>query len=146
VSFVRPFLAVLLCVAVFGCRGERSGFDRFIPAEEKAKTALEAALAAWQKGEPPGKIVTPTHAIQVADSQRRPGQRLREYQILGEAPADALCCYAVRLSLENPAQEQTVRFVVLGLDPIWVLRHEDYMMTLHWDMKMMKDQKPAIKK
>ena len=63
-----------------------------------------------------------------------------------EPPADAECCYAVRLFLENPTQEQTVRFVVLGLDPVWVMRHEDYMMTLHWDMKMMQDQKPAVKK
>ena len=116
------------------------------PSLENLKKRAKALKRAWQNGDAPGKIETPNYSVQVADSQRKPGQRLRDYQILGEAPADAECCYAVRLFLENPTQEQTVRFVVLGLDPVWVMRHEDYMMTLHWDMKMMQDQKPAVKK
>jgi hypothetical protein len=140
---IRPLLAVVLCGCFLGCRDERSGFERFIPPEETACAALEATLAAWQKGDPLGTISADSYTIQVADSQRRAGQRLREYHILGETPADAPRCFAVRLKLENPAQEQTVRFVVLGLDPIWVMRHEDYMMTLHWDMKMMREQKPT---
>jgi hypothetical protein len=143
---VRLFLALLFSAAVIGCGSERSSFERYIPDEDKARSALETALGAWQNGDAPGKIETPNYSVQVADSQRKPGQRLRDYQILGEAPADAECCYAVRLFLENPTQEQTVRFVVLGLDPVWVMRHEDYMMTLHWDMKMMQEQRPAVKK
>jgi hypothetical protein len=55
------------------------------------------------------------------------------YTILGEAPGDAPRCFAVRLHLEEPQEEQRVRFVLIGLDPLWVFRHEDYEMLAHWE-------------
>jgi hypothetical protein len=142
---VARLMAVPMLFAIAGCGGG-AGYERFIPTEDKARSALEGALTAWQHGAPPGKVDGTNPIVWVADSQRRPGQRLRGYDILGEAPSDARCCYAARLSFENPVQEETVRFVVIGLDPVWVFRHEDYEMTTHWDMEMMKKNKAAAGK
>jgi hypothetical protein len=40
----------------------------------------------------------------------------------------------VRLHLDNPAAEERAKFVVFGIDPLWVYRQEDYEMLIHMDM------------
>ena len=53
-----------------------------------------------------------------------------------------VCCsdetraFAVRLSLENPPEVQVVRYLVVGNDPLWVFRQEDYEMISHWEHPM----------
>jgi hypothetical protein len=74
--------------------------------------------------------------IETADGLRTKGRTLLSYEILGPVPADAPRCFAVKLSLGNPAQELRERYVVFGLDPIWVWRHEDFVMLTHWDHRM----------
>jgi hypothetical protein len=91
---------------------------------------------AWQNGQPAGRIAASSPVVEGVDTHRRPGQKLQSYAILGEVAGDSPRCFAVRLNLENPRQEQTARFVVIGLDPLWVLRHEDYEMMAHWDHPM----------
>jgi hypothetical protein len=93
-------------------------------------------LAAWQQGAAPGRIESTSPAVQVADSYRKPGQTLRTYEILGQTAAEGPRCFAVRLTLENPIEERKARYVVLGLDPLWVLSYEDYEMLAHWEMNM----------
>jgi hypothetical protein len=129
----------LLTVVGAGCG--RGGFERFVPAEETARNALEKSLTAWQKGQAPGTVETGPPAIELVDSHRRPGQRLQGFAILGTAPGEGPRCYAVRLHLENPTEEKKVRFVVLGLDPLWVLRYEDYEMMAHWEHPMENPKK-----
>ena len=51
--------------------------------------------------------------------------------------------FVVKLSLDKPREEQTVRFIVLGQDPLWVFREEDYEMTAHWDRQAMMKKKGA---
>jgi hypothetical protein len=124
---------VLACFA--GCGGQR-GAERYAPAEDTARTALEAVLNAWQNGDPPGSITDVTPAVQVVDTLRRPGQQLQRYEILGPVPAEGHRRFAVRLFLENPHEEQKARFVVIGLDPLWVFRLEDFERMVHWEMPM----------
>jgi hypothetical protein len=50
--------------------------------------------------------------------------------------SDSGRCFAVRITLDNPAEEQRVRFIVIGVDPLWVFREEDYTMLSHWDHAM----------
>jgi hypothetical protein len=128
---MRALAAGLLLVAV-GC-SEQSDPNRFYPPEDRARQALEAALTAWQQGAPTGPVpgaVNP--AVQLADSHRSPTQRLKAFTILGAAPGDGPRVFTVKLTLENPAAEEKVRFVVLGIDPVWVFRHEDYEMMSMW--------------
>jgi hypothetical protein len=146
---VRWFLrsaCVLVLVGGAGCGGGNRGDGRYIPAEETARRALETALAAWRDGVP---VDGPAHglpALQVVDTHRRQGQQLRGYDILGAVPAEGgHRRFAVRLLLEDPAEEQKVRFVVLGEDPLWIFRQEDLDMVLHMEMDMTADTEPAGK-
>jgi hypothetical protein len=44
--------------------------------------------------------------------------------------------FTVKLTLEDPATELKARYVVVGIDPVWVFRQEDYDMLSHWDHPM----------
>ncbi len=131
---VRTPLACMALAAAFlgGCSGPRRDRERYIPSEEVGTQALQTALAAWRSGKPPGLVQDAGPAIQLVDSQHRPGQKLAEFTILGPTTGDAERCYAVRLTFEEPHDEVRTRFVVFGLDPLWVMRYEDYEMLMHW--------------
>jgi hypothetical protein len=124
----------LLLASASGC-GEPKSRDNYVPSAETARQAVEDVLVAWQKGQPPGKIETTALpvAVYVVDSHRRPGQKLRRFQILGEVPGSNYRCFAIRLTLEEPAEERKIHYQVLGVDPLWVLREEDHTMLSHWD-------------
>jgi hypothetical protein len=131
---VLAFVLLLDCLA--GCGGSgRASYERYIPSADKAHQALDAALQDWQAGKAPGRIAAHAPPLQVVDSRRRPGQRLASYAILGEAPGDGPRCFAVRLKLENPSEELKARYVVYGIQPLWVMRHEDYDMMIHWECR-----------
>jgi hypothetical protein len=127
---IVPWCALLLAGGA-GCADRRA--DRYVPAPDRARAALEAALQAWQGGSPPGKVDHPGGGVFLVDNCRPPGQRLRGYAVLGEAPGEGPRCFAVKLLLEGPDEEQQARFVVFGIDPLWVYRYEDYEMMIHWE-------------
>jgi hypothetical protein len=77
------------------------------------------------------------------DELRQKGRTLKGYSILGPVPTEAPLCFAVQLTLGNPAGELRERYVVLGLDPLWVWRYDDYVMLMHWSHPMPDDQKAA---
>jgi hypothetical protein len=130
---------LLLCGA--GCA--RRGYERYVPPPAAAQEALEAALGAWQDGRAPGLLESHAPPLMVVDSGRRPGQRLRGYEVLGEVPGDGPRSFAVRLLLDNPPREQKARFVVFGISPLWVFRHEDYEMMAHWDCNAATEKEEA---
>jgi hypothetical protein len=119
-----------------GCAGKSGDAERFIPKSGTARAALEAALNEWRDGQPPGAVAGATPAVQVVDTHRRPEQRLEQFEILGEVGGDAGRCFAVRITLSNPTEELKVRFVVIGISPLWVFREEDFTMLIHWDHAM----------
>lgn len=115
-----------------GCRGAPST-ERFVPAAEKARQALEDALRSWHHGHPAGRLEGRANPeVIVVDTCRRPEQILDRFTILGEAPGEGPRCFAVRIHLRNPDETQRLRFVVFGIDPLWVYRYEDYEMMIHW--------------
>ena len=129
------FLALLM--GQVGCA--RSSYKRFIPAEEAARAALTASLEAWERGEPHGPVAgTEAPVVHFVDSHHKPEQRLKGYEVQTMVPGEGPRVFAVRLKLDNPAEEMRVRYVVVGLDPLWVLRQEDYDMTAHWEHPMKK--------
>ena len=122
-----------LVVFVVGCRA-RTRAD-YIPSEERCRQALSTALEAWKRGEPAGRIEgTPT--IQVVDARRRAGQRLENYEILGELPGDDGRRFAVRVALANPKAEERIDFILIGIDPVWIFRQDEYDMVTHWEHNM----------
>jgi hypothetical protein len=128
-AWAGAWVLALLCAA--GCRSD-GGYERYIPAEPDARQALATALRAWQDGQPTGQLDSAAPPVVVVDSLRRPRQTLRRYDILGEIPGDGPRQFAVRLVLDEPAEEKKVRYVVFGIRPLWVYRLEDYEMLTRW--------------
>lgn len=125
---------LILPVAACGCGRDESP-ARYVPATNTARQAVEAALADWQEGKPPGEISRLTPIAHVIDTHRKPGQTLKSFEILGESPAEGLRCFAVVVKLDSPVAEERLRYYVLGIDPLWVFRQEDYDMITRWDCK-----------
>lgn len=130
-----------LLVAGLGCSQRSQRAEDFVPSQDQAHTALDAALKAWSNAAPGMSVPGSQPTIEMADELRLQGRTLLEYEILGAAPGDAPRCFAVRLKLGNPAQELRDRYVVLGIDPIWVWRYDDYVMLTHWDHRMIAPKK-----
>lgn len=135
-------LAILLLVCV-GCGSSGSGHERYIPTQEVAHATVETALKAWQRGEPGGEIKGTKPLIFVTDSHRRAGQTLESFEILGEVPGETPRCLLIKVKLANPAVEEKIRYAVIGIDPLWVYRHEDLEMILHWDHPMTPSPTPG---
>jgi hypothetical protein len=124
----RPTLIFALLLCVSGCTGSQRDED-FIPDEDKARRALETYFASWQRQEPAANT---SKGVACCDTLRTGGRALENYAILGLIPSEAPRCFAVRLSLANPSEEIRERYVVLGLDPLWVMRYPDYEVVMHW--------------
>jgi predicted small lipoprotein YifL len=131
----------LLILSLAGCGG--GGHERFFPSEPAARDALRQVLEQWQRGEAPAGIPTDTVRIEPVDSHRKPGQRVLQFEILGEVSGGGPKVFVVQLGLEQPREDQTARFIVLGQDPLWVFREEDYEMITHWDHQRMTKKKGA---
>ena len=118
-----------------GCQEGRTNAD-FIPSSGQSQEALKVALDAWKAGIPSGPVPATSPVIHVTDSSRISGQTLDDYQILGEVPGNAERCFAVKLKLSNPTAEKRERYVIVGIDPLWIFRQEDYDLLLHWEHQM----------
>lgn len=128
-----------------GCPTRPQRNEDFIPSGETARDALDASLRAWQRGETGQDVTGSSPPVAVIDDLRARGRTLRGYRILGPVPADAPVCFAVELSLGNPPAEVRERYVIVGQNPLWVWRYDDYLMITHWSHPM-PDPKAAPKR
>jgi hypothetical protein len=110
-----------------GCSGQGGGY---VPPEENARHALEAALTAWQHGEPMDKVQVDGANVSVTDSKWKAGARLISFEIVQtESPAEAADrphVFLVRLKMEKPPAEKEYRYVIFGKNPLWVCDEDDY--------------------
>jgi hypothetical protein len=120
---IRVCLLVGL-LATAGCGS--GGNERYIPPEQTSRQALETALTAWQNGKPPGPVADGKPAIQAVDSKWQAGQKLGKWEIVGEEAGSGPTFFSVRLTLKGSPKQQVVRYVVVGRDPLWVYREDDY--------------------
>ena len=116
----------LILACSTGCT--RKSEREFIPAEDRARSALERALRAWQDGGS-STITDVSPAIQVMDSQWRSGQKLADFEIVSAEPGDGPVWFSVKLTLPDK-KTPTVRYVVIGQDPLWVYPEDDYKRTV----------------
>jgi hypothetical protein len=112
-------------IACGGC-GRNSNPARLVPSTSVARGAIETVFAAWQRGDRPGVTSQGSPAIQMVDSLRESGSTLVKYEILAEASGDGPTRFSVRLQLDKPSREMELKYVVVGQDPIWVFREEEY--------------------
>jgi hypothetical protein len=131
----------ILAVVLNGCDAptpaERT--DVFRPEADLAEAALKASLQAWREGRVGGPASALSRKVEVSDSYRSAGRPLKAYQVLGAVGSDEIRSFAVRLSFENPPEDEVVRYVVIGNDPLWVFRQEDFERIAHWEHKMKEE-------
>jgi hypothetical protein len=108
----------------------------FIPEWDKATQALISALTAWRDAPSPLPATFSIPSVQFVDSHRRLDQRLLAFQILGKSDIETARQFTVRLKLEGEESPQLVKYNILGRDPLWVFRLEDYEMIAHWEHDM----------
>lgn len=140
--------AFLLLAALTGCN--RASNERYIPSAPLAREALTAAMESWLRGEDEAQLPAGKPKIELIDSQRK-GRQLTNYKILGELGVDGGRRFDVRLHLTKPEpieveqvepeqvepeQVVTVQYIVLGIDPLWVMHKRDYDAVTHWEMDM----------
>jgi hypothetical protein len=124
-GWVMPILAGCLLAICAGCSSKSS--DRYIPSETQARPALEAALTAWKDGKQPGLIEGTPIPVHAVDSQWQTGKKkLTAYEIVAQEPGDGPPLFSVNLTIQGIAQPIVVRYYVVGKDPLWVYREEDY--------------------
>lgn len=137
-------LPLVLALFAAGCGCSRSPrAEEFVPKEEAARAALDAYLRAWSQGHTGQAVPDTSPPVMAVDDLRQKGRTLKRYTILGPTPTDAPLCFAVQLVLGNPDGEIRERYVVIGLDPLWVWRYDDYLMITHWSHPMPADQKTS---
>ncbi len=137
-----PTLIAAICcivsVSVVGCHDRAADFK---PSNELGKNALSRALEEWRAGKPAGEIAGTKPVIHITDNNRNPKQSLEEFKILGETPGQSGRTYAVELSLKHPDEQIKTEYIVVGIDPLWVFRREDFELLMHWDHRMPKPSK-----
>jgi hypothetical protein len=115
------FLALAACL---GCGN--GGTDQFLPSENVSRKALEAALTAWQNGQPMDQVGSASPAIQVAEPRWQSGEKLGGYEIVKEESEAGHTFFSVKLKLKSKGSEQLVRYVVVGKDPLWVYTEDEF--------------------
>ncbi len=133
----RSVMVGLVALSVLsGCGRSAPDYTPYVPSMALAEDAVRQGLDAWKAGQAPGEVPGTRPVVHVTDAGRKAGQLLESYRILGEARGSAGRTIAVVLRLTNPAEEVRVRYIVVGIDPLWVFRQEDYDLLMHWDHHM----------
>ncbi len=138
---LRQLTTRVCCAVLFafiaGCeRGGEAPTPAFVPSWAEARQALESSLSAWRDAPLPLPASFDTHAVQIVDKTRKPDQRLLSFQILGQSDIENTRQFTVRLNLEGEESPQLVKYNVLGRDPVWVFRLDDYELLSHWQHDM----------
>lgn len=121
-----------------GCGHARRGSDEIaVPGLEASKAALVAALEAWKADRrASGVLIGSKPSIGIVDAARA-DRALLEYEVVGPLMVvEKARPFAVRLVLDAPRETVTTRYLILGEDPLWVFRQEDFERMLHWEHKM----------
>jgi hypothetical protein len=134
-------LAPLLCLAM-GCGASHA---RYTPTSGEARSSLEAALTAWRDGKASSDIDAkpPVHMV---DSAWQGGRQLESFQIGDEEDGgDGTKQFLAKLKMKNVKEEQDVRYVVHGRDPVWVFTADEYKHMLDMDNKPDTTPKPKAR-
>jgi hypothetical protein len=129
---------VMVAAGPAGCNGWNASptSPGYLPGWAEARQSLESALSAWRDAPSPLPDSFDSPAVIFVDQQRRPGQRLRSFAILGQSEVENARQFTVRLHLDQEESPLLVRYNVVGRNPVWVFRLEDYERISHWEHPM----------
>jgi hypothetical protein len=129
---------IALVASTLGCerRNGDTATPGFIPSWDEARQSLESVLSTWRDAPSPLPTSFDTSAVRFVDKRRKPNQRLLTFQVLGQTNIENARQFTVRLNLEGEESPQLVKYNILGREPVWVFRLEDYEMFSHWEHDM----------
>ncbi len=141
-TYRLPLCWLVVSALAAGCGDAQHGAaEIFAPDIETSKAALISSLDAWKADrQTSGVLMGSKPSIGVVDAIRseRP---LLAYEVIGPLMVvEKARPFAVRLVLGAPRETVTTRYLVLGKDPLWVFRQEDFERLLHWEHKMDGDE------
>jgi hypothetical protein len=113
----------------------------YMPGWDEARQSLVSALTAWRDAASPLPASFDTHAVQFVHKRRQPNQRLLAFEILAQSDIENARQFTVRLDLEGEESPQLVKYNIVGRDPVYVFRLEEYEMLSHWECDMGPTQK-----
>jgi hypothetical protein len=129
-----------IAAGISGCeaRDQARPTPTFTTGWDEARRSLEATLSAWRDAPASAPVPTSfsTASVQFIDKERRPGQRLVSFQILAQSDYENARQFTVRLNLEGEESPQLVKYNILGSNPVWIFRLEDYEKFTHWEHDM----------
>jgi hypothetical protein len=108
----------------------------FMPSWVGARQSLESVLSAWRDAPDPLPNSFSTATVQFVDKRRKPNQRLSAFQILSQTDIENARQFTVRLTLDGEESPQLVKYNIVGRNPVWIFRLEDYEMFSHWEHDM----------
>ena len=123
----RILIAIALSTPLFlnvGCGG--SGEAKYLPSEDVAKEALNAALKAWQGGQAHGTVKTFAVPVDTFDARWQAGKALEKFEVVRTEALENHKAFIVKMKLTDEEVEQEVTYIVIGNDPLMVFRKEDY--------------------
>jgi hypothetical protein len=133
-------LACLLALvaSTLGCErhsGE-TATPGFMPSWDEARQSLESVLSTWRDAPSPLPASFDTRAVKFVHKRRKANQRLLTFQILSQTDIENARQFTVRLNLEGEESPQLVKYNIVGREPVWIFRLEDYEMLSHWEHDM----------
>ncbi len=118
------FALLPLALLAAGC-GSGGNEAKFIPPASKAREALEAALTKWKDGQArPAQFTLGKTAVEVVDQAWASGLKLQAFEIVADESAEGPKVFSVKLTTAKGPQ--TVKYYVIGNDPLWVYGETDY--------------------
>jgi hypothetical protein len=141
IALVGSLICGLAFVACVSCGpAARPDPEQYLPEPRDARRAIADALESWRKSPELERTTPKIQPVMFVDQSRKPDQRLRDFEILGEsAGADGCRRFQVKLSLEEPNESIFASYYVFGQGPIWVYRAEDFEMMMHMDPMAKQD-------
>src|SRR5437870_5175278 len=124
---IRLLMFGPLVFVVCGCGGSNRSELDILPSADQARAALEKVLTAWKDGQKIGKVQGDSQSIEVVERVWQSGGKLAAFEIVRAEDKPGPRWFAVKLTLVGSSAPQEVRYAVLGLDPLWVFREEDYL-------------------
>lgn len=108
-----------------GCN--KSGEEKFTPPSATARQALGTALTHWRDGQAkPSQFAFEKVKVEVQDQNWADGQKLQSFEIVGEEPNSSGGARVFTVKLKTAKGEQTVKYYVVGIDPLWIYGESDY--------------------
>jgi hypothetical protein len=131
------FCAILVGSAP-GCDHSRQepATPGYMPGWDEARQSLVSALTAWRDALSPSPTSSNTDSVQFIHKRLQPNQRLRAFEILAQSDIENARQFTVRLDLEGEESPQLVKYNIVGRDPVYVFRLEEYEMLSHWECDM----------